>query len=113
MVFGGGKKVFHTSHLRSQAPSPAATHSFSHFSWSRAALLAYDYALTFSMEVERFWFSRKFSTTTALYFANRYIGLVGYAPILYQFLGAPGEDVRYSILTLHFASHLALLHLQE
>lgn len=93
------KKVYPTSHLRPQAPTPAVTYSSSLCHWPYAALLGYDYALTFSMEVERFWSSHQISTTTTLYFVNRYVGLIGYLPILYQFLGTPGEDVRYSTST--------------
>ncbi|KAF9649622.1 hypothetical protein BDM02DRAFT_3113443 [Thelephora ganbajun] len=56
------------------------------------ALLIYDYVLTFSMEVERFWISHPVSAITTLYFVDRYVGLLGYLPILYQFLGAIEED---------------------
>ena len=74
-----------------------------------AVLLVYDYALTFSMEVERFWFSHQISITTALYFANRYVGLIGYFPILYQFLAVIDEDARYSTSTSPPASRLTFI----
>jgi len=67
----------------------------------RVVLLVYDYTLTFSMEVERFWLSHQASTTTILYFVNRYVGLVGYLPILYQFLSVTTGDVRDSTPTPH------------
>lgn len=57
------------------------------------------------MEVERFWLSHQASTTTALYFVNRYVGLVGYLPVLYQFLAATSGDVRH--LTLPHIPRLA------
>lgn len=77
------------------------------FALSLTALLIYDYMLTFSMEVERFWVPHKISATTTLYFVNRYAGLVGYMPILYQFLAKVGDDVCHSILTSPLASNLA------
>lgn len=58
------------------------------------------------MEVERFWLSHQVSATTALYFVNRYGGLVGYLPILYQFLGVTDEDVCHSTSALRPTSHL-------
>ena len=48
------------------------------------------------MEVERFWLPHQVSATTVLYFANRYVGLLGYVPILYQFLGPVDGDVGHS-----------------
>ena len=57
------------------------------------------------MEVERFWVSHQASITTTLYFVNRYAGLVGYIPVLYQFLGENDEDVRHPIQTPHLISN--------
>lgn len=55
-------------------------------------LLIYDYALTFSMEVERFWTPHLFSPTSVFYFTNRYTALLGYMPILYQLLGPVNQN---------------------
>lgn len=59
-----------------------------------AAIIYYDFALTFSSELERFWVPRK-SIVSAFFFLNRYVGIFGYVPILYQFLASSiSEQVR-------------------
>ncbi|KAG6871731.1 hypothetical protein C0993_002817, partial [Termitomyces sp. T159_Od127] len=47
-------------------------------------ILYYDYALTLSTEVERFWSSESFSWGSAFFYLNRYLALFGYIPILAQ-----------------------------
>lgn len=54
-------------------------------------IILYDYLLTFSIEVERFWIPRK-SMTSTLFFLNRYVGLLGYIPIAYQLLSSPTSE---------------------
>ncbi|KDQ60366.1 hypothetical protein JAAARDRAFT_67915 [Jaapia argillacea MUCL 33604] len=52
-------------------------------------ILYYDYALTLSMEVERFW-RGGFSRASFLFFLNRYLGLSGHIPTVIQtFCSAP------------------------
>lgn len=65
------------------------------------------------MEVERFWLPHKISVTAAFYFVNRYAGLLGYVPVLYQFLGMVDGRVRRSTLTSRPASNITPFHLQE
>ena len=36
------------------------------------------------MEIERFWIIRKFSWATFLFFANRYLAVVGYLPVVME-----------------------------
>ncbi|KAI0647196.1 hypothetical protein C8Q79DRAFT_1009322 [Trametes meyenii] len=50
------------------------------------AMLYYDYCLTFSMEVERFWRSARLSPVSILFVLNRYLGLLGPVPVLVEYL---------------------------
>lgn len=48
------------------------------------AILYYDYALTLSTEVERFWSSPSFSWGSTFFYLNRYLALFGHIPIVAQ-----------------------------
>ncbi|GLB40565.1 hypothetical protein LshimejAT787_0804360 [Lyophyllum shimeji] len=48
-------------------------------------ILYYDYALTFSMEVERFWCTRSLSWASAFFYLNRYLVLFGHIPVMVQY----------------------------
>ncbi|KAH9916252.1 uncharacterized protein BXZ73DRAFT_105882 [Epithele typhae] len=50
------------------------------------AILYYDYFLTFSLEVERFW-SRRFTLVSFAFFLNRYVLLLGHIPVIFEFFG--------------------------
>ncbi|TBU35843.1 hypothetical protein BD311DRAFT_648149, partial [Dichomitus squalens] len=49
------------------------------------ALLYYDYALTLGDEVEYFWKSAGFSLSSTLFVFNRYFGLIGTFPIVFEY----------------------------
>ena len=57
------------------------------------AVLYFDYALTFGMEVERFW-KREFSTASFGFFLNRYLAVFAHIPIIYEFFGPQTPSVR-------------------
>ncbi|TFY66696.1 hypothetical protein EVG20_g4394 [Dentipellis fragilis] len=50
-------------------------------------ILYYDYLLTLSMEQERYWTKRSLNWPGCLFFANRYIAVVGHLPVMYQTFG--------------------------
>jgi len=47
-------------------------------------ILYYDYALSLSAEVERFWTQRRFSWASLFFYLNRYISLFGHVPIIME-----------------------------
>ena len=49
-------------------------------------MLYYDFALTFGMEVERFW-GRRLTLVSCVFFLNRYIALAGHIPVFWEFFG--------------------------
>ncbi|KAF7761903.1 hypothetical protein Agabi119p4_9895 [Agaricus bisporus var. burnettii] len=55
------------------------------------ALLVYDYFLTLGFEIERFWIGRfgRFHYGSLLFFANRYLSLLGYIPVALEFFMDP------------------------
>ena len=61
-----------------------------------SAILFYDYLLTFSMEVERFW-SRARSACPSLvscgFVLNRYLSLFGNIPVLIEFYATRNHEV--------------------
>ena len=56
------------------------------------------------MEIERFWVIRKFSWATFLFFANRYLAVIGYLPVIMEvYWTAPQRElVRFTTLSLSF-----------
>lgn len=50
-----------------------------------AVILYYDYLLTFSMEIERFWTFRRISSGSFFFFFNRYLAFFGNIPIIFVF----------------------------
>lgn len=48
-----------------------------------AAILYYDYILTFGDEIQFVW-GRKRSSVTLLFFANRYVSILGNIPVILQ-----------------------------
>ena len=55
-------------------------------------ILYYDYTLTFSAEVDRFWKGR-FSFASFIFYFNRYLALSGHIPVLYEFYGTHDQKV--------------------
>jgi hypothetical protein len=47
-------------------------------------ILYYEYALTFSMEVERFW-PQRFSWASCFFYLNRYLSLLGHIPVTMEY----------------------------
>ncbi|KAH7912631.1 hypothetical protein BJ138DRAFT_1100129 [Hygrophoropsis aurantiaca] len=70
------------------------------------SILIYDYLLTFSVEVERFWRRPTLSWAYVLFFANRYINLVGHIPVAAKTFWASNptlhEDTRYNQFVIVF-----------
>ncbi|KAI0673081.1 hypothetical protein C8Q78DRAFT_1068538 [Trametes maxima] len=58
------------------------------------AVLYYDYCLTFSMEIERFWQSARLSLVSSLFVLNRYLGLLGPIPVLVEYFWNLPTQVR-------------------
>ncbi|KAM5533278.1 hypothetical protein V8D89_013055 [Ganoderma adspersum] len=64
-----------------------------YFSVVGYAILFYDYTLTFSTEVECFWKSTHISLFSILFVLNRYFGLLGAIPTIFEYFGSPSENV--------------------
>ncbi|KAJ3892294.1 hypothetical protein GG344DRAFT_64696 [Lentinula edodes] len=58
-------------------------------------ILAYDYLLTFDLEIERFWKRDTKRLAAILFFVNRYLTLLGNVPFVLLFF-RPGLILRYS-----------------
>ena len=54
-----------------------------------AVLLYYDYLLTLPDEVDRFWRRGPYSWATIVFFANRYMALLGHVPFVYNVYADP------------------------
>jgi uncharacterized membrane protein YqaE (UPF0057 family) len=67
-----------------------------------AAILLYDYCLTFVAEVERCWVVRRLSWGLGFFYLNRYLMLLGYIPVmLYLFWSTSNpKKTEVSILLL-------------
>ncbi|KAH9945994.1 uncharacterized protein BXZ73DRAFT_72868 [Epithele typhae] len=65
--------------------------------WTAAALtiLYYDFASTFSTEIEHFWKNARFSIASVLFVLNRYYGLLGSIPILVEFFATIPENASF------------------
>ncbi|TFK83482.1 hypothetical protein K466DRAFT_655206 [Polyporus arcularius HHB13444] len=48
-------------------------------------MLYYDYSLTLSMELDRFWKRARFSLVSILFVVNRYLGLLGSIPVALEY----------------------------
>ena len=67
-----------------------------------AAILLYDYCLTFIAEVERCWLARRLNLSLGFFYLNRYLTLLGYIPIMldYFWLTSSPNKTEVSILLL-------------
>ncbi|KAF9479460.1 hypothetical protein BDN70DRAFT_690012 [Pholiota conissans] len=45
----------------------------------------YEYILTFSSEVERFWVAGQLNWASGLFYLNRYLVLFGHVPVMFEF----------------------------
>ncbi|OSX58651.1 hypothetical protein POSPLADRAFT_1049384 [Postia placenta MAD-698-R-SB12] len=64
-----------------------------------AAILYYDYLLTFSMEVDYFWKQQRwFSWTSLLFILNRYMAVFGVIPIAMEFFADISSDVALLVI---------------
>ena len=64
-----------------------------------SVILYYDYALTFSREVEFFWaHENRTGWVSSLYFLNRYVAIFGYIPVVFRLL--PGSDSLFRVRVL-------------
>ncbi|KAF9534349.1 hypothetical protein CPB83DRAFT_844092 [Crepidotus variabilis] len=69
-------------------------------------LLYYDYALTFSDEVERFWIpKRRITIASALFYTNRYLSLLGHLPNIVEYFWTSNDPKRLSICKNLILSH--------
>ena len=59
-----------------------------------SAILFYDYALTFWMEVERFWARGRPTVISSCFFLNRYLALLGHVPVMVEFYASHDQSVR-------------------
>ncbi|EMD37683.1 hypothetical protein CERSUDRAFT_123570 [Gelatoporia subvermispora B] len=64
------------------------------------AILYFDYCLTLSTEIERFW-RRDISWAFLLYAANRYLALLGSIPVAVEFFGIMPQSRCRSLQTYH------------
>jgi len=72
----------------------------------RAAILLYDYCLTFVAEVERYWVVRRLSWGLGFFYLNRYLVLFGHIPIMVEFFwtSSNSKTTEVSILLLNIPS---------
>ena len=71
-----------------------------------AVLLYYDYLLTLPDEVDRLWHRRPYSWASIVFFANRYIALLGHVPFVYSVYADPCKMGVSPILRLLSAGDL-------
>ncbi|KAF8876748.1 hypothetical protein BD779DRAFT_1677645 [Infundibulicybe gibba] len=55
------------------------------------AILYYDYALTLQEEIERFWRNKRLTWASFLFYANRYLSVLGHIPVMYQYFWNNGS----------------------
>jgi len=60
-------------------------------------LLVYDYCLTFALEVERFWQSRRLNWASGFFYFNRYVSLLGHAPVMMEFFWSTSNPAKITI----------------
>ncbi|KAI6120830.1 hypothetical protein EDD16DRAFT_1475576, partial [Pisolithus croceorrhizus] len=79
-------------------------------------LFIYDYALTFSKEIDLFWFQPRRTWAFAFFIANRYIGLFSRIPTFFLFFlpmaGGPVRENSYMCSDLQLFNSIAILVLQ-
>jgi len=67
------------------------------------AVLFYDYALTFGMEISGFWTPLQYDWWTAVFLLNRYVSLFGHIPVIVEmFLHHPTENICHVLQHYHW-----------
>lgn len=61
--------------------------------WS-LGLLYFDYSLTVGSEINLFWGSARWSAASVLFVVNRYLGLLGIIPVMFEYFGSYSPEVR-------------------
>ena len=69
-----------------------------------AAILLYDYCLTFASEVERCWVDRRLSWGLGFFYLNRYLALFGYIPIMMEFFWSTSNPKKLEVSYLPLKS---------
>jgi len=74
-------------------------------------ILYYDYALTFHLEVNRFWKMRRLTWASSLFYLNRYLSLVGHIPVIVQYFLPPMGSQRFMtcMVLSSFHQYLAII----
>jgi hypothetical protein len=67
---------------------------------AHSVVLYYDYVLTFSTEVERFWTQQKFSWASLFFYLNRYVSLLGHLPVFAENFSKFQHDVS-TVIFIH------------
>ena len=65
-----------------------------------AAILLYDYCLTFIAEVERCWVVRRLSWNLGFFYLNRYLTLLGYVPIMLGYFWSTSNPNKTEVCVL-------------
>lgn len=65
-----------------------------------AAIVTYDYYLTFAEEVERFWMGGRLNWASGLFYLNRYLVLLGHIPIMLEFFWKTSAGNKMQVSTL-------------
>jgi len=77
---------------------------------SPAALLYYDYILTFNTEVMRFWFPLQFNCGTVLFLLNRYVAIFGHIPFLTELFILDAKEKQCHVLQLYHQCLTIIIH---
>ncbi|KAF7422952.1 hypothetical protein PC9H_011116 [Pleurotus ostreatus] len=85
MTYSNYLEVASLSMIQIFSSSPTATHHRLSFS-PTVAILFYDFTLTLGAESKRFWECPAWSSASALFYLNRYVGLSGYIVIAFFFM---------------------------
>jgi hypothetical protein len=72
-------------------------------------ILFYDYFLTFSAEVDRFWHPRSHTWASTVFLANRYLALLGHIPLFIRIFQDPCRIEVSLIYLLSYYFSFALL----
>ena len=80
-----------------------ASHNADYYT-SRAAILVYDYCLTFLTEVETCWSVGKLNWGLGLFYLNRYLTLFGYVPVMLQFFWSTSNPNKTEVSILLLSS---------
>ncbi|KAF8996247.1 hypothetical protein BDQ17DRAFT_1249994, partial [Cyathus striatus] len=60
-----------------------------------AAIIIFEYILTFQYEVERFWKPRVFNWAAILFYINRYLTLFGHIPVMVEYFWTSSSERKF------------------